>query len=490
MADSPHLPVLQKLSSNIHPKRSRPKLEDTEQSAALPDREWPEINMKQLLLTVAIRLALSGTLLSLSAGAHGEEDGFGTWATAHAVPIATLDAAGDDSDLLPIQSAIGAARVVAIGEPLHGAHEPLAFRNRLFRFLVQRMGFTAIAVESGFTDLIGEIAFIETSPNQAHEPPPSEFGAYLENRELVQWMHDYNTTATSGGHRKIHLYGMNLPSDARPSGPRQVLNHALDFIAIVDPASAQTIRASLSDSLPSNDVGGFRALPPKAQSEFEAGIHAIAQSMHKNRNLLISRSSDGEYQRALHNLDTARQLAKCLPLTPQPSAGPGPWVVAFECRDSAMAKNVQWALQQEGREGRLLVFAHNAHVMSWREEGPRWASAPNRPAMMGLRLRQVYGNQLYIIAMSSATTDGGLPKPKPIDADSVDRALTDVALPLMFLDIRDARQNPVALRWVSTQHSLNANVYIDFRLTPSTTVDAFSFVKTLTPAMQTANREP
>ena len=38
------------------------------------------------------------------------------------------------------------AHVVAFGEPTHGAHEPLEARNRLFRFLVERMGFTAIAL--------------------------------------------------------------------------------------------------------------------------------------------------------------------------------------------------------------------------------------------------------------------------------------------------------------------------------------------------------
>lgn len=49
---------------------------------------------------------------------------------------------------------IGKARVVALGEPMHGAHEPMAFRNRLIRFVVEQMGFTAVALESGFTESI------------------------------------------------------------------------------------------------------------------------------------------------------------------------------------------------------------------------------------------------------------------------------------------------------------------------------------------------
>ena len=50
---------------------------------------------------------------------------------------------------------------------MHGAHEPLAFRNRLFRFLVERMGFTAIALESGFTESISARSFIEGGEGNA-----------------------------------------------------------------------------------------------------------------------------------------------------------------------------------------------------------------------------------------------------------------------------------------------------------------------------------
>jgi len=154
-----------------------------------------------------------------------------------------------------------------------------------------------------------------------------------------------------------------------------------------------------------------------------------------------------------------------------------------------MAKNVQWALGQEGRQGRLLVFAHDGHVMSWKEDGPRWAEARNRPPMMGLFLRRVYGEDLYIIAMSSATASGGLPS-KPMQDDSVDRTLTDAGLPLMFLDVRQGRQNEEARSWLSTPRSFLANVSADCLVRPSTALDAFFFVSNLTPAILSSNEAP
>ena len=113
---------------------------------------------------------------------------------------------------------IGTARVVALGGLMHGAHEPVAFRpvafrNWLFRFLVERMGFTAIAFGSGFTESIGARSFIEGGEGDAETAArtglSSRFSRYLENRELIQWMRDYNAAASSAGRRRIRLYGID-----------------------------------------------------------------------------------------------------------------------------------------------------------------------------------------------------------------------------------------------------------------------------------------
>lgn len=43
-------------------------------------------------------------------------------------------------------------RVVAIGESAHYNHEFLVLHHRLLRYLVERHGFTAYAMESGFPE--------------------------------------------------------------------------------------------------------------------------------------------------------------------------------------------------------------------------------------------------------------------------------------------------------------------------------------------------
>jgi erythromycin esterase len=378
---------------------------------------------------------------------------------------------------------------------MHGAHEPLAFRNRLFRFLVERMGFTAIALESGFTESISARSFIEGGAGDAETAARTGLswqGAYSENRELIQWMHDYNAAASSAGHRKIRLYGIDMTTGGRKNGPWLAIDSALTFLSRADPATAQKIRDSLGDSVSGIDAREFGSLPPGAQTEFDTSIKAIAQAMRKSRKSLIGRSSDDEYRWALHNLDVARQLAKCLPVTPPPppKGSLSLWAPAMTCRDSQMAENVRWALENEGQQGRLLVFAANGHVMSAKEDGRRMANVRDKPSMMGLHLRRAYGKNLYIITLVCATTSGRLLTAKPLEAGSIEGTLASIGLPLVFFDVRMARQNPGALTWLATRRSTNANVSSQTLITLSTAVDAFVFVNTLTPAIVSPDKVP
>ena len=432
---------------------------------------------------------LLGVILLVSSGiAHCAQDPFVKWAAAHAIPISTLDFDAGFSDLQPLTSAVATARVVALGEPTHGAHEPLAFRNRLIRFLVENMEFTGVALESGFTESSAVASFVAGGPGEVQsvvrDGMTSGKGDFGENRELVQWMRDYNGAATAGRHR-IRFYGVDLTAGGRVSGPRRALEFSLAFLSLSDAAHADTIRASLEGSLPRDDDDEFGSLSQTALAALNRGIAAVATAMAKNRNSLIAHSSAEKYRWALHNLAVARQLAQYFQVTTPRSnqnmhdAGP-----AIAARDYAMAENVRWAVDSEGPRGRVIVFAHNNHVMNWKEHGGYWAGMREKPLMMGSHLRRAYGGDLLIIATSSLTAVAGLPSPEPIE-DSIDATLARVGVPKMFLDLRMARQDPAALAWLSGQRSLHANISSHVVITPATAVDAFVFLSELTPALGT-----
>src|SRR5690242_9706188 len=114
------------------------------------------------------------------------------WAAEHAIPLRTMEPGGDASDLAPLRAIVGSARVIAIGEPLHGGHEPLSFRNRLIQYLVEQEGFTAVGLESGFSESRSVDRYITGGSGDAasiaRDGITWGFGLFRDNIALVEWL--------------------------------------------------------------------------------------------------------------------------------------------------------------------------------------------------------------------------------------------------------------------------------------------------------------
>jgi erythromycin esterase len=149
-------------------------------------------------------------------------------------------------------------------------------------------------------------------------------------------------------------------------------------------------------------------------------------------------------------------------VTPPSAAGgipPGAWR-ALEARDLAMADNALWALEQLGPGGRLLVFAHNAHVVNEPQRGEHLRRLAQPPRSMGQRLREALAADLVIVA--EAAPGGGGP-------DFGDLLRSSFAGPRLL----DLRAVPPASRgWLLHPQRLRANVESGALVTPATAFDA------------------
>lgn len=135
---------------------------------------------------------------------------FTTWAAQHAVALPPCPPEHGQWDKM--RAIIGAADLVALGEPAHGAQEPLALRNCLFRYLVEHDGFTAIALETGVSESRALNAYVAGGGGDvralARENFSWGFGRFAENVALLEWMRGYN--ADPAHRRKLSLYGIDL----------------------------------------------------------------------------------------------------------------------------------------------------------------------------------------------------------------------------------------------------------------------------------------
>jgi len=422
-----------------------------------------------------------------SAPAQQASDAFAKWASARAVPLRTVEPEQDLDDLLPLKSLVGSARVVALGEPNHGTHEPLALRNRLIRFVVEQMGFTAIALETGFTESYAIECFVAGGAGELRSTVRNSmswgFGNFPENEELIQWIREYNAHTN---HAKVRFYGIDLSGAQDGAFPqaRRAVDFAIRFLARGDSAAARSIRERLEPDLKQFSTQNYSSLSSTDRERLAAGLQEISTALERAKATLVSICSEEEYAWAFHSIVVARQVKSMFDVSPSsPWTGPGIPPDAYRlsaARDAGMAENVRWALEHENPNGRLIVFAHNNHVMDSPVTGGIWSAYRQPPSAMGAFLRPLLGGDLVILGgTSGASADG---KPLKPDPTNLDATLAGLHITPFILDLRPGRDDRAVSRWLSEPKTLRANIETFVTITPATAFDALYFVGALTPA--------
>ena len=411
------------------------------------------------------------------------------WVVADAIPLRSVELNDDLDDLSALAPVIGSSRVVALGESTHGAHEPLAFRNRLFRFLVERIGFTAIALESGLPES-GAIAGFVAGGRDA--PPASEaariarrsftwgFGNFAENVELMRWMRAYNDDPRHV--RKLRFYGIDLslggPQGSTPTPA--AIEAALRYLARVDSAASSRLRTRFAPLMRHLPGGPTSTISMAEHDSLTAAIDALVERLEAGRTAYAAATSIEEHAWALRAAVAAQQGDRVHRVQAPPSPGggisPGAWR-ELDARDSAMADNVRWALEREGRGGRMLVFAHDMHVKNAPTVGGPW-KLERPPTVMGQRLRPALGDGLVIVG----TVGGSKP---PADRASIDSTLARARLPRFVVDLRSPAAAGVRA-WLAAEQGLGVNGDATIVLRPASAFDVLVYLGPLTPARPNA----
>lgn len=154
----------------------------------------------------------------------------------------------------------------------------------------------------------------------------------------------------------------------------------------------------------------------------------------------------------------------------------------MNARDSAMAENALWALEQEGAEGRILIFAHNGHVKNAPTEGGWWTPLERPAFAMGQYLKEVLGGGIAVIGVSSGANAKDLPAASA-EPNSVDSALAKVGLSRFLLNLRSRPADPLVVDWLSERRPWRANFSSYSVVSPGMAYDACVFLDVLTPSL-------
>jgi len=442
------------------------------------------------------------SLASLASVAHADirsgvdASAFLAWARSAAVSLAGTVPSASQGGLARLAATVGSARVVTLGEPAHGAQQPLAFRNRLFRYLVRHHGVTAIALESSFTESRAIDEFVMGGGGDAATLTRRNlswgFGRYEENVRLIQWMRDYNQHAR--GRRKLHFYGIDMSGGGAGGDythPGIAVRSAVAYVRAVAPRSSASLMKGIAPQLLLMDRMGYWQMALHDPAPLQAMLESLRRYFEMKGPALRRAGPPAEYAWAARDLVVAGQLFQYLRLQTAPegkamSIGPLDYR-EDDVREAAMASNVLWALREEGVDGRLMVYAHDGHVMNERARGGIWSVYKQAPVMMGARLRDRLGGRLLIIGTLAAHSGHGLPAGRPIPG-SVEATLERLRIPRFFLDLREAQGNDGAVAWLEERRPIRANFDTEMDVVPARAFDVLLFMDSLTPAI--ANQGP
>lgn len=395
------------------------------------------------------------------------------WARAHAVPLETLDPGSGFADLQPLKAMIGDARIIGFGEGMHDTHEYLTFRNRLFEFLVEELGVSAIGVESGATEALAADDYVLGRKEASTAAYTSVFSwasePMAENKQLLDWMRAYNQRPTT--RHKLRIYGLDLTGGRSGEFPecRMAVDAMLAYLEQVDAKRAKALHAVLDPLLPSFNSKAYRALPLAKRNALTGAIADAIGAFEREQVAWVAASSAFDFERGYQQAIASRQLDMSLRNSGVDSV--------HAQRDPSMARNALRALEQQGPYGKLMVFSYIGHM----RKGPTATDASS----MGLYLRELADDQFVVIGslfnQGSVGIAGVDEWPMPLsDLSTLNAALrAGAGRDLFYVDVRKLPTTGPLAEWVDHGQPLRHD-YFEGR--PRSSFDVLIYVNTISPA--------
>lgn len=99
------------------------------------------------------------------------------------------------SDLIFLDSLLSSVKLVGMGESTHGTHEFFELKHRVFKYLVEELGFNTFFLEADYGNCLRVNRYIHGAEDSIQDVVMS-IGLWpwqaQEMKELLEWMRDYN----------------------------------------------------------------------------------------------------------------------------------------------------------------------------------------------------------------------------------------------------------------------------------------------------------
>lgn len=329
----------------------------------------------------------------------------------------------------------GSARVVLLGEATHGTSEFYRARAAITRRLIERHGFSIVAVEGDWPDVLRIDRYVRDrgagpDDGQNFERFPSWMWRNKEVSEFVSWLRSHNEGLSP--ERRVEFRGLDIYS------MRNSIAAVLNYLDRMDPQAAREARRRYGCLTPWQDAPAWygRVVLHGEQDPCEGAVVAQLRDLLERR--LAYCAQDGEtFFDAVQNARVVLAAEQYYRVMYRGSAE------SWNLRDRHMFDTLQRLLAHRGAGSKAVVWAHNSHVGNAAATHMGWQGEFN----IGELARLAHGSDAVLIGFGTdrgtvaAADDWDGPmqikRVLPSRPDSYERAFLETGIARCLLDLRE-----------------------------------------------------
>jgi erythromycin esterase-like protein len=328
-----------------------------------------------------------------------------------------------------------AARVVLLGEASHGTSEFYRARAAITRRLIEKHGFTIVAVEADWPDAAAINRFVRHQPPPADAPKaftrfPTWMWRNTDVEAFTQWLRQHNAPLPAD--KRVGFYGLDLYNLSAS------MRAVIDYLDRIDPEAAKVARQRYGCLTPWADR------PERyGRLEHDESYGRCEQGVVKMLRELCEREASYRAQDEESFLDASQNARLVKDAERYYRAMYYGAAESWNLRDTHMFDTLCQLLDTKGPNAKAVVWAHNSHIGDASKTDIGWSRGELN---IGQLCREKFGDAAALIGFGTHTgtvacaSDWDQPMEvkwvNPSRPDSYERLAHDTEIPRFLIDLR------------------------------------------------------
>jgi len=285
----------------------------------------------------------------------------------HATPLGTTDPLAAFPNPAGLDTALGNARIVGLGEATHGTRDIFRLKHRLIRYLVVEHDLRVVALEANAPETL---AIDEYVVHGRGDPREALAGIYFWTwnveavLDLLVWLREFNEGRPLADRVRFHGLDIQYTTGA--------VSRLRSYFETVDAALPDRFEADLDavDDGGTNPDRGDQV--EKRREAAERVAAAVRERLDEHRETYIARAGERAWHLArrhatiIERATAYRQARADYRRSAETDgegeeAGPETVERLLRIRDRAMADSVEWLLEFEDAD-HIALWGHDAHI--------------------------------------------------------------------------------------------------------------------------------